>query len=468
MHDKFEKEVQRKMEELKLRPSAPVWEKIEMEITPGKKRRRGMLWLFLGALLLGGGAYLAYQSITANEQLTGHRMPTKPLDSIKTSTTSPSLQKQSTSAPSPDTFILHRTPTPVPEPSEIEGNASWQRKKQEISAGNTNRNNKLKVLSPSVEDHVKEDPKKQSGVIISVPIAIQDSKINEKAKTEKEIVTKQESLLLTEDRLQEAVPRYIDSVRTPANKIVQPTTMADSSLKKKVASNKQWHKQATIAIGKSSYSTGPLFSNVVNDLSSSPLSSAAGGSANYKPVETKGAPGFTAGLSFIRKLSEHWELSFGLQYAYYSTTMNVGSSRRNDTTIRFGTGSFSTSQYYTNAGSKEYTNRFHVVEVPVTITYQPSVGLPLYLSFGAAYGRVISTNALTFSSTANLYYQNEENYLRNMLPVFTALQVELFAKKKVSLRVGPTLQYNLLKLRKENANVTPHLSFAGIKTGINF
>ncbi|HEY0749958.1 MAG TPA: hypothetical protein VGD26_02305, partial [Chitinophagaceae bacterium] len=50
----FEKQVQQKMEELNLTPSAPVWQKVNEEIRKKKDRRRLILWLFL-FLLVGGG-----------------------------------------------------------------------------------------------------------------------------------------------------------------------------------------------------------------------------------------------------------------------------------------------------------------------------------------------------------------------------------------------------------------------------
>ena len=63
MQNDFERQVQQKMEELDLVPSAPVWEKIESQISDKKDRRRYVLWFFLLCLLLGGGVtWLSLQS----------------------------------------------------------------------------------------------------------------------------------------------------------------------------------------------------------------------------------------------------------------------------------------------------------------------------------------------------------------------------------------------------------------------
>lgn len=58
MPNEFEKIVQQKMDELKLVPSGPVWQKVEMQIRKRKDRRRLILWLPLLVLLLGGGLWI--------------------------------------------------------------------------------------------------------------------------------------------------------------------------------------------------------------------------------------------------------------------------------------------------------------------------------------------------------------------------------------------------------------------------
>ena len=54
----FEKNVQQRMEELKLQPSGTVWGKVYDKIRKEKKRRRFIVWFLLFAfLLLGGGGW---------------------------------------------------------------------------------------------------------------------------------------------------------------------------------------------------------------------------------------------------------------------------------------------------------------------------------------------------------------------------------------------------------------------------
>src|SRR6185312_467862 len=54
--NKFEKQVQQKMDELQIQPSDAVWKKIELQIEKKKNRKWGLVILFLcvGILLPGG------------------------------------------------------------------------------------------------------------------------------------------------------------------------------------------------------------------------------------------------------------------------------------------------------------------------------------------------------------------------------------------------------------------------------
>ncbi|MDQ6608757.1 MAG: hypothetical protein M3Y85_02950, partial [Bacteroidota bacterium] len=246
--------------------------------------------------------------------------------------------------------------------------------------------------------------------------------------------------------------------------LIQPLK-ADSSLKIKVALlNKKWRTQVNISAGGSYNSVTETPGALYNAAS---LQSPAF-SGTYAPVKTSAGLGFSLGFSLYKKLTQKWEIAFGLQYAQYTTHTKVGDRKDNDTTVSYGMDKIAVSEFFTNTAKTNYANRFLVLELPVTISYRPSASLPMYFSVGVAYGRLLSTTALTFNNNSNLYYQNQDNYLRNCLPVSGSIQFVLRSKRTASIRIGPSIQYNLLKLRKENISTKPHLAFAGIKAGINF
>jgi len=53
----FEKNVQQRLDELKLRPSEAVWNNVEYSIRKDKRRRRMILWLPILFLFLGTSGY---------------------------------------------------------------------------------------------------------------------------------------------------------------------------------------------------------------------------------------------------------------------------------------------------------------------------------------------------------------------------------------------------------------------------
>jgi hypothetical protein len=125
-------------------------------------------------------------------------------------------------------------------------------------------------------------------------------------------------------------------------------------------------------------------------------------------------------------------------------------------------------EFYTNTSRNNYTSRFHVVEIPVSFSYKPVQKAPLHISVGISYGRLLSTNALTYSRTSNLYYENKENYNRDYVPLTASVQYRFGGKRGMAIQTGPVIQYNLLKLQKEDLSNIPHLFFAGLKTDIRF
>lgn len=480
MQNNFEKDVQQKMDGLKLTPSAAVWERVEVEIAVEKKKRRGIIWFLLaGTLLLGGGWWA--MGLFRNRPETVSQMALRPHDEINNGQTNdPTASKQINKA----SGQMENTRA---EPTEPAGSSSAKpREQSSVARGNEDRNHKKAVadgkqaekaaLVPASTDKPERAGNftpalKETQKNVRQPTVIGSPELQTLEKPER--TPKIDSAAKGAEASQQPLPHKVDSIAGKNEAKENDLPKADSSLKKKVASAKKWHPQVAAGAGISGYAAGPLFTsfnNVARDVLYASPNAVAGGQSSVpaQPSRTSAGPAFSIGFSLGKNLGQRWEISLGLQYAYASARQKVGDKKNTDTTVQFSMDKVAANGFYTNTGKSDYTNRFHFVELPVTVSYRPSIRWPLYLSFGAAYGRLLSTNALTFSSASNLYYQNKENYVRSAVSLSSSVGIDLLAKKKTLLRTGPYVQYGLLKLRKENPDGTPHLLLAGLRTTLRF
>jgi hypothetical protein len=90
----FEKQVQLKMEQFRLRPSNAVWTEVEKNIRRDKRRRRMIMWLPVALLFLGAGGYFA---MTKTAGSANHVVSQATPSSSVTSSSSTQNDKPSTS-----------------------------------------------------------------------------------------------------------------------------------------------------------------------------------------------------------------------------------------------------------------------------------------------------------------------------------------------------------------------------------
>ena len=88
MQNEFEKQVQQKMEELDLVPSAPVWQKIEAQIRQKKDRRRLILWIPMLLILLLGGTWWLSQTNEKSEAVSHTATSLESIDKNEQASTS--------------------------------------------------------------------------------------------------------------------------------------------------------------------------------------------------------------------------------------------------------------------------------------------------------------------------------------------------------------------------------------------
>lgn len=473
MQSSFEKDVQQKLDELNLRPSAPVWEKIEVEIQVRKKKRRGIVWFLLAGLLLAGGWWLR-QSAESNKPKAVAKNIAQPqrakADREPDTRATDGAEKAGINKTEKPSSQVKRAET------KTDAGVKQEAKPEKMASFVVDKKSFRETQKDMVTLKGSQDRNSKASNLVIVAntkaASIENKNMNAAAivdSTATKIITREsplnniDSIAIKEQAKTSLLPG-IDSTAKNNN----------SAAKKKVASaTGKWRRQIGVGTGISGYAEGPFFQSFNSGTRDALYASSS--TVTGPPVAVAAQPSkitsgfhFSVGISATKKLSKSLELVVGLQYGYASTHQKVGDKKTADTTVQFAADKSTANGFYTNTGASDYTNSFHFAEVPLSLVYKPLLRLPLYLSFGAVYGRLLATNALTYSSASNLYYQNKENYQRNALSLSSSVQAQFFSRKSIALRTGPFVQYNLLKLRKESSDGTPHLVSAGLRTSLIF
>lgn len=452
MQGSFEKKVQEKMEELQLTPSVPVWEKIALQVRPEKKRRRILFWLLLPAALLAGGMWwlLSEKTVegpTAVEQ-TIPAIPKTSVDKQAAETSKHTQQKMITRQG--QTVFPQRTGTatlPL-----LMTSSGHQQHTERVHLPN-------EINAYSQRQPVEARNEKTTSASKQLPLAENTSVSGERANTDNETVP---SAAVTADTLVQ--------LKAAKEKAAHPLAGAGSAKKKAAVVQKKIAGKILIAAGWSWQTAATKAGNLYSSPNQSTNSPGTPGSL-YQPQNTSAGVSLSLGYAVEKALTGRLTLTAGIQYAYYSTRQKVGNYKTQDTTLRFQDKDFNVSGYFSNtvsgyATQANYTNHFHVAELPVSLQYQLVKQLPLFLTAGVSYGRLLNTNALTYDQAAGLLYRNKENNRRNFVNLFAATQFAVVNKKSWKLTVGPVIQYNAVPLQKTGSR--SHLLFAGLKTGMNF
>jgi hypothetical protein len=476
MQSSFEKRVQEKLEELKLTPSEPVWKNIEKEIKPAR-RRRFPFWIPFVIMLTGTAWWLLAKNDQAPAQETGSVSAQTSAESEKenakhTTTTLPAEKN------GPATDPAQKATTPVERYGDEDipaGTIALQTNKT-LPAGTTGRytTDRAKL---SGRNAVTNRQSQQSIPTLPERAEKETSFQHEQAGTgnippasgakNSEVAPALSAIDSTV-----AVPAPADSSVKPIDKKEgNPLKANDSAaVKTKIAGvQKGWRKTITLEGGWSQASTGGLFggSGRVPQYFASP-STGYGNGVNFGlPTGTRSGTAFRFGVGLSKALSNRWEFAVGLQYAQYSTRTRVGEFRSIDTAVASSNRNVALEGYFRNTNQQDYTNRYHMLELPVSVGFRPLARLPLQLSVGVLYGRLLNTNALAFNPWGNIYYKDEQAIQKNAFAGFTSLQFTVLKNAGWQLDVGPVVQYQFSPLKKDSVQAQ-HLSFAGLKTTFRF
>ena len=465
MQDEFEKQVQQKMEELKLVPSEPVWQKVEMQISKKKDRRRLIFWIPLLALLLSGSLWIGIDQYSNNISY----------DKNNYEKTHHQIQKQD-SFVQPEQSVTDQT-IKKPRERNLETTLHLLPEKK-TSSTITNESIRFSTTSAFQNSKQRVEPRKEN----SFPEQQEKSlaKNNETVLTETQTKTQEpvfqqdqvnkptdqkqnfpdsnlttvsshqenDSLARNENKVEAGMPK-VDSIKNDSIKQVRVKKYAASKWKLAFAVS-----GGISGSGRLNVFNGFLSGNKSMDYSSAPLSGGAqnGGTLYYPASDIKEGFSFAVQADVKKQLTKRTFFSTGLRYNYYSNSMLVGNPVFASAIFR----SYSVSQYfsnnnYGNASLQSYRNQYHFLSLPLALDWQLLKKYPLNLSTGLSLQYLLQTNGLIFDYNKQAYFHNKNAF--NRLQLFSDLGLNYsFPLKKNSIAIGPQLQYGISRLEKDNSN----------------
>lgn len=490
--NEFEKRVQEEMAEFRLRPSDSVWEKVEEQLEK-KKRRRIVFFIFIlaGLSLLGYTGYF-FIKINAKQNLVQRDNNSLP---------------NTGSSKNSDQLILPTTENPVVnEQPSIKNHELSQAKENDRENETVSRvdNEKVTVTGNDIAVNNKPTGKaiNSDSYAIAKPAVKRDGEITKHIIPPAEVENSQRNRSLNDpvniagisqqDIAKNSLPDDSKITgeksddKTADQKINQPTKSdsviitADSKAgeaiaatkKKQTGSKIKWGFDLSAGISSSRNNAFSLFDmqKSAADLQSlPPLNNSGGGLGSPPrtyPSDVKAGSAWRAGVVAEIEITKRSSIVSGLQYMYHSNSITVGAYTDTTVVVR---NSFSQAArvdaIYRGTQQKEYTNRFHFIQIPVQYQLQINKGVktPILWSVGFAAGFLLGTNGLVYDTAANgIYYRDNAAFNKFQFNLNTGLSFRFGNKNKVQWSLGPEFSLGLNRLMKDDYTKKQYLLYSGL------
>jgi Outer membrane protein beta-barrel domain len=443
LENDFEKRVQKKMEEWKVRPSVSVWPDLERRIREKKRKRRWILIIpMLAGLALGG--YFVKQYLLVPNKF-------QPKDD------SEKVIKKQNAQENPVISIHEKNLRKITEPEQ----------KTELTRSALHKKNRLSIdyAQPETGQFDLKSPfllGKLSELEKDGPLPGIKERVNNITENENPIVAQAKTDKVNHmDRNREII--------LPANKLLKDSSVSG---KKKPENKIKWGFHFSVGISDIANHLLAFSQNKSAGYSTSPNPGTGGNLFSPSTANSnKAGIGLQAGILAQKKFSKHSSISAGLQYDYYSNHI-IGYSSDSSIRISYDYSATPTvNRTYQNTTRYEYTNHFHLISLPASYHYYLNQGKkhPLSLNAGFAIGRLISTNAMVFDTASGGIYFRDKNLVRKtQTRLSSGFSLTLNRNNAVQFVIGPQFEFALTSLYQKRFDKTKYLVYGSMNVNVLF
>lgn len=468
----FEQELEQRLAQLQMKPSDGVWQKLEAGLQR-KKRRRAFFLFFLAALLCTGGGYgiwmqsghPANQLVNtspentmpgSNEPATGNKA-VKGNDNETVNTITDKVEIKTIPADNNPAIpgLINNTVTTTTATNTQHHKAQTKYFKQPalkpvpVKEGAL-RNNKNNIPVPGNTGDLT-DAENATRVVNNDLVAVRQYRlINAGEFADRKYTglndTDQVTTLLPDAA---KFPQPVNTKEPIIQKVkqkypfywgVEVLAGVSGSVEKKEPFGKSAAQMD--AINSPNPNPNPSYYNA-----SSPLlnNTAIWESQNVHRASTSHSFGVVGYKQFTKRSA----VSFGVSYQYLSTATKVGDSAttvNSNNTMR---------TYYSGGVMKNYINKFHFINIPVThhLILNRNENMPFSWDLGMSVSQLLSTNALVMSSyLGGSLHEDKQAFTKTHFFIHTGLTIGLANNKNRLWQLGPVVSYGLNKIGQEKSD----------------
>lgn len=447
MHDpKFEKEVQRKMDELEFIPSGSVWANVQQTLAPSRRRRAiPLFWWFLvpGLLLLGAGGAVYLQSVGLLRGTTARNGAPVARPSMPAAARG---ERPAAAAGAPATI---GAPAATEKKSTATGRESITIAGKPLDSGE-------KIATPSTRSSATNPASPLASNTPSASANMPRTPYNYRPGLIPSL-TAYPGIKAPRPRSSSGIPSLaVTGLPRPKH----PWAMGFAGGAGLSSFNESLLRPAAPVSASALSSTTNFTSLVVGN---------SGNSSKKYTSDIQPGISYWAGIFAEKPLSARWSLTLGLNLHYYSSRLETGEQVSTYAPVyaslisSVAVAPIQSYPYYSVGNQQVFTNRYYYLEIPAAVQWQitRSRTMPLFWRGGASLSRLMSSNALYYDDHSGVYFKDGAVINHTQLSLSTGV-VAAISMKGVRIEAGPEAQYGVTGLLHSQAG-NGHLLYGGIR-----